>query len=115
MKLVLIAAVILQVFAVGTQTAFSNVLTCLRPRTLIRIVLAMFVVVPALAALIVKLVAAPQALNVALAAVAMSAAAPMLPRKLLKVGLDPAFAELVTRNKGAVGQRTYSPPPLERL
>jgi len=92
MRQLITGAVILQVFAVGTQTTISNVFTCLRQRTLIRIVLAMFVGVPMLAVVIVKSIGAPQAVNVTLGALAMSAAAPLLPRKLFNVGVDPAFA-----------------------
>ena len=65
MKLVILATIMLQVLAVGVQTNSANLLTCVRrPLWLIRIVLAMFIGVPFLAAALVKLSNVPVEMKV---------------------------------------------------
>src|SRR5258707_553626 len=94
MKLIVIASIMLQVIAVGVQTDPANLLTCVRRRSwLVRIIVAMFVAVPLLAVLLAKVSAAPNLVKGAMLLMATAAVAPMLPKKLLKLGVDAAFAE----------------------
>jgi BASS family bile acid:Na+ symporter len=88
------ASIMLQVMAVGTQTDFQNLLTCVRrPSSLAQIVTAMFVAVPLFAVLLAKIFDDPPVVRGAMLMMAISAAAPMLPKKLLKLGVEPAFAQ----------------------
>jgi len=94
MKLLVTASIVLQVIAIGIQTSPANLMTCIkRPAWLLRIVVAMFVAVPALAVLLVKLSVASDRMKGAFLVMAIAAVAPMLPRKLLKIGVDAGFAE----------------------
>jgi bile acid:Na+ symporter, BASS family len=94
MKFIVIASIMLQVFGVGVQADPTSLLTCVRRRSwLIRIVLAMFVGVPALAVVLAKASAASTLVKGAMLLMATAAVAPMLPKKLLKLGVDAAFAE----------------------
>jgi BASS family bile acid:Na+ symporter len=94
MKLVVLASILLQVIAVGVQTDPANLLTCVRrPGWLLRIIAAMFVAVPLLATVLAKLSDAPLVVKGAMLLLGIAAVAPMLPKKLLKLGVDPAFAE----------------------
>lgn len=94
MKLILVACIMLQVLGVGAQTDPHNLLTCLRkPLQLVRIFTAMFVAVPLLAVILAKTFDDPPVIRGAILLMSISAAAPLLPRKLLKIGVDPASAE----------------------
>jgi bile acid:Na+ symporter, BASS family len=94
MKLIVAATIMLQVLAVGIQANPAGLLTCVRrPLWLIRIILAMFVGVPLLGAALVKMSSAPPAMKVSLLLMAMAAVAPLLPPKLLKLGVGAAFAD----------------------
>jgi len=94
MKLIVAATIMLQVLAVGIQADPASLLTCVRrPLWLIRIILAMFIGVPLLGAALVKISNAPIGMKVSLLLMAMAAVAPLLPRKLLKLGVGAAFAD----------------------
>ena len=94
MTFVVAATIMLQVLAVGTRADPPGLLTCVRrPLWLVRIVAAMFVGVPALAAALVKVSNAPAAMKVSIILMAIAAVAPLLPRKLLTIGVNPAFAD----------------------
>ena len=93
MKVVVAATIMLQVLAVGVQADPAGLLTCVRrPLWLVRIIVAMFIAVPLLAAGLVKISSAPRGMKVSILLMAMAAVAPLLPRKLLKMGVGAAFA-----------------------
>jgi bile acid:Na+ symporter, BASS family len=84
----------LQVLAVGVQADPAGLLTCVRrPSWLLRIVVAMFIAVPLLGAALVKVSGAPIGMKVSILLMAIAAVAPLLPRKLLKLGVGAAFAD----------------------
>jgi bile acid:Na+ symporter, BASS family len=94
MKLVVAATIMLQVLAVGVQANPGGLLTCVRrPLWLVRIILAMFIGVPLLGVALVKMSSAPPAMKVSILLMAIAAVAPLLPRKLLKLGVGAAFAD----------------------
>lgn len=94
MKLIVAATIMLQVLAVGVQADPASLLTCVRrPLWLIRIILAMFIGVPLLGVALAKISSAPFAMKVSLLLMAMAAVAPLLPRKLLKLGVGAAFSD----------------------
>lgn len=94
MKVIVAATIMLQVLAVGVQADPASLLTCVRrPLWLIRIILAIFIGVPLLGAALVKMSSAPIGMKVSLLLMAMAAVAPLLPRKLLKLGVGAAFAD----------------------
>lgn len=94
MKYVVAASIVLQVVAIGIQTKPSNLLTCIRrPSWLLRIVVAMYVAVPLLAIVLAKTSGAADRMKGAMLIMAVAAVAPLLPRKLLKIGVDAGFAE----------------------
>lgn len=94
MKFIVAATIMLQVLAVGVEAEPSGLLTCVRrPLWLVRIVGAMFIGVPLLAAFLVKASNAPIGMKVAIILLAVAAVAPLLPRKLLKLGVGAGFAD----------------------
>ena len=94
MKLIVAATIMLQVLAVGIQTNPSGLLTCVRrPLWLVRIIAAMYIGVPLLAAALVKMSSAPFGIKVSILLLAIAAVAPLLPRKLVKLGVGAAFAD----------------------
>jgi bile acid:Na+ symporter, BASS family len=94
MKLVVAATIMLQVLTVGVHANPAGLLTCVRrPLWLVRIVLAMFVAVPLLGVALVKMSSAPLGMKVSILLMAIAAVAPLLPRKLLKLGVGAAFAD----------------------
>ncbi len=94
MKFVVAASIVLQVIAIGIQTRPMNLLTCIRrPSWLLRIVVAMYIAVPLLAAALAKMSAASDRMKGAMLLMAIAAVAPLLPRKLLRLGVDAGFAE----------------------
>jgi bile acid:Na+ symporter, BASS family len=101
MKLVLMSAIILQVAAIGSQVSPSAVWALVRrPFWIARIGLAMFVLTPLLAVVLAALAkafgGAPQSMKAAMLLLAISAAAPLLPNKLVKLGIDPAHDTALT-------------------
>jgi BASS family bile acid:Na+ symporter len=94
MKIVVAASIVLQVVAIGIQTRPSNLMTCiLRPSWLLRIIVAMYIAVPLLATVLAKMSGAADRMKGAMLLMAIAAVAPLLPRKLLKIGVDAGFAE----------------------
>ena len=62
-----------------------------RPVLLVRSMLAMYVVVPVLAVILALAFSLPRGTELAIVVLAICAGAPLLPRKLIKVGGDPAY------------------------
>lgn len=84
--------VVAQIVALGLQAKHNDLLHLWRqPALLIRSLFAMYVAVPAAAVLMVKLVPLPPGTPMALLVVAISAGAPLVPRRLLEAGGDPPF------------------------
>jgi BASS family bile acid:Na+ symporter len=80
------------VFALGLNTHWKDVTYLLgKPGLLARSCLAMFVITPLIAVLLVSVVDVPMTVKVAVLLMAISACAPALPKKLLKLGADPAY------------------------
>jgi BASS family bile acid:Na+ symporter len=74
-----------------------------RPALLFRSLLAMYVVVPLAALAVVRTVPMPPAVKIAILVLAISAGAPLLPRKLMKVGREGyVFSLVVTSSLLAV-------------
>jgi BASS family bile acid:Na+ symporter len=75
------------ILAIGMDSTLKDV-TYLwrRPGLLLRSVLAMYVLVPLAALALVKVVALTPAVEIGLLVLAVSAGAPMLPRRLLNIG-----------------------------
>jgi len=97
MKLLLTAAIILQVAAVGSQVSPSAVWSLVRrPVWVARIGLAMYILTPLLAVLLAETFGSPRSIKAAMLLLAISAAAPMLPNKLVKLGIDSAHDTALT-------------------
>src|SRR5688572_25596485 len=85
-------AVRLMIFALGLRTTASDVAYLWRrPGLLLRSVLAMYVVVPLAAVLMVKGLDLPHATRVTLLVLGSCAGAPLVPRKLAGAGGTPAY------------------------
>src|SRR6185369_15606072 len=94
MKFVVAASIVLQVIAIGVETRPSNLLTCIRrPSWLLRIIIAMYIAVPLLATVLAQVSGAADRMKAAMLLMAIAAVAPLLPRKLLKIGVDAGLAE----------------------
>jgi len=94
MKFIVAATIMLQVLAVAVQADPLGLLTCVRrPLWLVRIIAAMFIGVPLLAVVLVKMSSAPMGMKVSIILLAVAAVAPLLPRKLLKLGVGADFAD----------------------
>jgi BASS family bile acid:Na+ symporter len=83
-------------FAIGLGSTPAD-LTYLwrRPAQLLRALLAMYVVVPVAALVLVKTLPLPPAVEAAILVLAISAGAPLLPRKLMKLGREGYIFSLV--------------------
>ena len=80
------------IFALGLRAAWSDVhFLWRRPGLLFRSLLAMYIVIPVFAVMMVKSVDLPQTTRVAVLVIAISAGAPLVPRRLLGVGGDPRY------------------------
>ena len=80
------------IFALGLRAAWSDVNFLWRqPGLLVRSLLAMYVIIPVFAVLMVKTVDLPQTTRVAVLVIAISAGAPLVPRRLLGAGGDPRY------------------------
>lgn len=85
--LILKVTVMALILAIGMDSTLEDLTYLLRrPGLLVRSVLAMYVVVPLVALLFVKLLVLPPGVEVALLVLAVSAGGLMLPRKLMGVG-----------------------------
>jgi BASS family bile acid:Na+ symporter len=94
--LLLKASVAALIFAIGMDSAFRDLLYLWRrPGLLLRSLLAMYVVMPLVALLIVKALTLPAGVQVAVLVLAISAGAPLLPRKLIHLGSDTYVFSLV--------------------
>lgn len=77
------------IFAIGLGSTVADLAFLVRrPALLLRSLLAMYVAVPLLALLMARLLPLPQGLALALLVLAISAGAPLLPRKLMGFGGD---------------------------
>jgi BASS family bile acid:Na+ symporter len=80
------------VFAIGLNATHEHVAYLLRkPQLLVRSLFAMYVVTPAVAVLLVHVFDAPLPVKIAVLLMAISAGAPALPKKLLKLGANPPY------------------------
>src|SRR3954454_21757309 len=93
MRAVVTSAIVLQVVAVGIQVSPGEIWAGIRrPIWIFQVVAAMFVAVPLLAVILAKSVEIPMEMRGALVLLAISAVAPLLTTKLLKVGSAPTYA-----------------------
>jgi bile acid:Na+ symporter, BASS family len=93
LAIVLKAAISVLIFASGLSCGLEDVTWIWRrPGLLLRSVLAMYVVVPLVALAMVLLLDLPWNVEAALLFLSISAGAPLVPKKLLKLGGDPSFA-----------------------
>jgi len=75
------------ILAIGMDSTLDDVLYLWRrPGLLVRSLVAMYVLVPLVAFILVKVLTLPPAVEIALLILAVSAGAPLLPRKLLRIG-----------------------------
>ena len=94
--LALKASVALLIFAVGLGSRLKDFsYLTQRPGVMLRSLLAMYVVVPLLALAAVKLLQLPPGVELALLVLAISAGAPLLPRKLMRLGNEEYVFSLV--------------------
>jgi BASS family bile acid:Na+ symporter len=97
MKAALFIALAVQVAAIGAQVAPGDVWRLVRrPAWILRIALAMFVATPLLGVVLARTLATPPVMKGAMLVLAISAAAPLLPGKLLKLGIDAAHDTALT-------------------
>lgn len=94
--LVLKVSVVAIIFAIGLGSTMGD-LTYLwrRPGQLARALLAMYVAVPLAVTLLAKALALPESVRLAIFVIAISAGAPLLPKKLSKLGRDGYVFSLV--------------------
>ena len=91
-RLTLTASVLLLVFGLGLQATVADATSVLRrPRVLLRALLAVYVVVPVVAAGLVWLFHFHPPVELALVAMAVSPVPPILPGKELKLGARPSY------------------------
>ena len=92
MLLVLKYSVSVLIFAVGmTATGDDIVHLWRRPVLLLKSVIAMYLVMPAAAVVMVRVFALPPGTELALVILAICAGAPLLPKKLIKFGGNPSY------------------------
>jgi len=97
MKALLFVAIALQVAAVGARVAPREAWRlAARPGWILRIALAMFVATPLLGVLLARVLDTLPLLKGAMLVLAISAAAPLLPGKLVKLGIDAAHDTALT-------------------
>lgn len=110
MVLLLKASIATLIFAIGLSSTLDDVTFVWRhPSLLLRSLLAMYVVVPAAAILMAKVLDLPWGTEVALVVLAICAGAPLLPKKVLNLGGDPSyiFSLVVTTSVLAIGTVPY--------
>jgi BASS family bile acid:Na+ symporter len=94
--LALKASIALLIFAVGLGSRLKDFsYLTQRPGVMLRSLLAMYVVVPLLALAAVQLLQLPPGVEIALLVLAISAGAPLLPRKLMRLGNEEYVFSLV--------------------
>ena len=80
------------IFGLGLRARWSDVAFLWhQPGLLLRSLLAMYVVIPVCAVMMVKTLELPQTTRVAVLVIAISAGAPLVPRRLLQSGGDPRY------------------------
>jgi bile acid:Na+ symporter, BASS family len=80
------------VFAIGLNATRADVAYLLhKPRLLVRSLLAMYVLTPAIAVVFVLVFDAPVPVKIAVLLMTISTGAPALPKKLLKLGANPPY------------------------
>ncbi|HKX54238.1 MAG TPA: bile acid:sodium symporter [Nitrosospira sp.] len=80
------------IFGLGLKASWADAASLLyRPELLMRSLFAMYVLTPLTAMLLVLAFPAPQAVEIAVLLMAISAGAPLLPKKLLKLGVNPPY------------------------
>ena len=80
------------VFALGLNTNWKDVTYLLyKPGLLSRSLVAMYVLTPLIAVLLVLVVHAPLTIKYAVLLMAISAGAPAMPKNLLKIGANPQY------------------------
>ena len=90
--LVLKVCILATVFALGLKAAWADVASLLhRPGLLMRSLFAMYVLTPLVALLLVFAFSAPLPVELAVLLMAISAGAPLLPKKLFKLGANPPY------------------------
>ena len=90
--LALQASIMMTVFGFGLEASPGDVLYVVRrPSLLGRSLLAMFVIMPAFAILVVKVFALPPPVEIALVALSISPIPPILPARQLRVGGDASY------------------------
>ena len=86
------ASIAALIFAIGmTATTEDIVYLWRRPRLLLKSIIAMYVVMPAVAVLMARMLDLPPRTELALMVLAICAGAPLLPKKLIKFGGDPSY------------------------
>ena len=94
--LTLKSAVGLLILAIGMESRFTDIVYLWRqPGLLLRSLLAMYVLVPLVAVLLVISLNLPSGVEIALLILAVSAGAPLLPRKLKFLGREPYIFSLI--------------------
>jgi BASS family bile acid:Na+ symporter len=87
------ASIVLSVFAIGLDSRPSDATGLLsRPAQLARSLVAIDVIMPAFAAVIVRAFDLPEAIEVSLVALAVSPVPPLLPKKQIKAHGEPSYA-----------------------
>jgi bile acid:Na+ symporter, BASS family len=90
--LMLKVCILATVFALGLKARWADVSSLLhRPQLLMRSLLAMYVLTPLVALLLVFAFSAPLPVKLAVLLMAISAGAPLLPKKLFKLGANPPY------------------------
>ena len=80
------------IFSLGLNTNWKDIIYLLyKPGLLSRSLIAMFVLTPLIAVLLVLVVHAPLTIKYAVLLMAISAGAPAMPKKLLKIGANPQY------------------------
>jgi BASS family bile acid:Na+ symporter len=86
------ASIAVLIFAIGmTATTEDIVYLWRRPAQLLKSIIAMYIVMPAVAVLMARTFDLPPRTELALVVLAICAGAPLLPKKLIKFGGDPSF------------------------
>jgi predicted Na+-dependent transporter len=86
------ASIAALIFAIGmTATTEDIVYLWRRPALLLKSIIAMYVVMPAVAVLMARTFDLPPRTELALVVLAICAGAPLLPKKLIKFGGDPSY------------------------
>jgi len=86
------ASIAVLIFAIGmTATTEDIVYLWRRPAQLLKSIIAMYIVMPAVAVLMARTFDLPPRTELALVVLAICAGAPLLPKKLIKLGGDPSF------------------------